>query len=95
MDSNNVPVVPARKYSYFERIQKMKDEDDDEETQALIRKQEKTLLKVLKYKLKDRWPFVKKPDFWDLQQNNENPGLNSRDFDECLKSEWNTLQDAF
>ena len=32
----------------------MKDEDDDEETQALIRKQEKTLLKVLKYKLKDR-----------------------------------------
>ena len=37
----------------------MKDEDDDEETQALIRKQEKTLLKVLKYKLKDRWQFSK------------------------------------
>ena len=41
------------------QIQKMKDEDDDEETQALIRKQEKTLLKVLKYKLKDCWLFGK------------------------------------
>ena len=60
------------------QIQKMKDEDDDEETQALIRKQEKTLLKVLKYKLKDRWPFVKKPDFWDLQQNNANCNLHPR-----------------
>ena len=39
------------------QIKKMKDEDDDEETQALIRKQEKTLLKVLKYKLKDCWPY--------------------------------------
>ena len=37
----------------IQQIQKMKDEDDDEETQALIRKQEKTLLKVLKYKLKE------------------------------------------
>ena len=41
----------------IQQIQKMKDEDDDEETQALIRKQEKTLLKVLKYKLKECWPY--------------------------------------